>query len=150
MCCKHYEPGHRSLFAGRTMMRPFCLASAGTTNAPRTSASGRPKGLGEDCVLFIFYEFSGSYKYLKGFHRKISQEKKKKVSLNTKKAYDHLLLAALAARDWGPPSLWEWLSRPSQPVTKRVPSCPLHVQCDGFVFAKHGHGPPLHLTHSGD
>lgn len=77
MCCKHYKPGHRSLFAGRMMMRPFCLASAGTTNAPRTSASGRPKGLGEDGVLFVFYEFSGSYKYLKGFHRKNISGKKK-------------------------------------------------------------------------
>lgn len=39
----------------------------------------------EDGVLFILYEFSVSYKDLKGFHRKISQGKKKTVSLKTLK-----------------------------------------------------------------
>lgn len=31
---------------------------------------------GEDGGLLILYEFSGSYKYLKGFRREISQGKK--------------------------------------------------------------------------
>lgn len=46
-----------------------------TATAPGTSATEALGGWG-DGVLLSLYEFSGFCKYLKGFHRKVFQEKK--------------------------------------------------------------------------
>lgn len=57
-----------------------------TATAPGTSASEALEGWG-DGVLFSLYEFSGSCKYLKELHRKVSREK------NTKRTVSNASLA---------------------------------------------------------
>jgi hypothetical protein len=64
MCSKHREPG-----------QGLCLPRRAAISAPERDPQG-PR-TGEDGVVFVLYEFSGCYKYLKGFHRKISQKQNK-------------------------------------------------------------------------
>lgn len=82
MCSKHHEPGYGLCLTRRTVIK----ATARDPQCPGDICLQEAPGPEEDGVLFILYEFSVSYKDLKGFHRKISQEKKKKtVSLKTLK-----------------------------------------------------------------
>lgn len=86
ICSKHREPDHHLCLPRRESIR----APGRDPQGPRVTCLREAPGAREDGVVFVLYEFSGCFKYLKGFHRKISQKKTNQTFLlNTKKTTAH-------------------------------------------------------------